>query len=211
MITPKVLDEVMNVNFGAFIALVRNITTKKHCNEGLSIVGISSISSQRGGASVTAYAASKAAADLLAQSYFRTYRFPVTISRCSNNYGPYQHLEKLIPAMIIRAQNNEKLPIYGKGINIRDWLHVYDHCTALDLILDHGKTGEVYKIGGNNKRTNQNVVNELYTTNWFDISYELSYQDDTFTEMSEGKQAFVILKLLLDFSTKKCPIPIDQT
>jgi len=104
------------------------------------------------------YAASKAAADLLAQSYFRTYRFPVTISRCSNNYGPYQHLEKLIPAMIIRAQNNEMLPIYGDGINIRDWLHVYDHCTALDLILDQGVVGEVYNIGGNNERTNLHVV-----------------------------------------------------
>ncbi len=107
------------------------------------------------------YAASKAAADLLAQSYFRTYRFPVTISRCSNNYGPYQHQEKLIPAMIIRAQNNEKLPIYGDGINIRDWLHVYDHCTALDQILDRGEIGEVYNIGGNNERTNLYVINRI--------------------------------------------------
>ncbi|HYE68974.1 MAG TPA: dTDP-glucose 4,6-dehydratase [Anaerovoracaceae bacterium] len=107
------------------------------------------------------YAASKAAADLLAQSYFRTYRFPVTISRCANNYGPYQHLEKLIPAMIIRAQNNEKLPIYGNGANIRDWLHVYDHCTALDQILDRGEIGEVYNIGGNNEKTNLYVVNRI--------------------------------------------------
>ena len=107
------------------------------------------------------YAASKAVADLLAQSYFRTYRFPVTISRCANNYGPYQHLEKLIPAMIIRAQNNEKLPIYGNGANIRDWLHVYDHCTALDQILDRGEIGEVYNIGGNNEKTNLYVVNRI--------------------------------------------------
>lgn len=107
------------------------------------------------------YAASKAAADLLAQSYFRTYRFPVTISRCSNNYGPYQHPEKLIPAMIIRALNNYRLPIYGEGINIRDWLHVYDHCTALDLILYRGEVGEVYNIGGNNERTNLDVVKRI--------------------------------------------------
>jgi len=104
------------------------------------------------------YAASKAAADLLAQSYFRTYGFPVTISRCSNNYGPYQFLEKLIPTMIVRALNNDKLPIYGEGTNVRDWLHVYDHCTALDLILDRGEIGEVYNIGGNNERTNLQVV-----------------------------------------------------
>lgn len=104
------------------------------------------------------YAASKAAADLLAQSYFRTYRFPVTISRCSNNYGPYQHPEKLIPSMVIRALNNYKMPLYGEGINVRDWLHVYDHCTALDLILEHGEAGEVYNIGGNNERTNLHVV-----------------------------------------------------
>lgn len=107
------------------------------------------------------YAASKAAADLLAQSYFRTYCFPVTISRCSNNYGPYQHPEKLIPAMIIRAQNNEKLPIYGNGNNIRDWLHVYDHCTALDRILDCGEIGEVYNIGGNNEKKNLYVVKRI--------------------------------------------------
>lgn len=104
------------------------------------------------------YAASKAAADLLAQSYFRTYRFPVTISRCSNNYGPYQFLEKLIPAMIVRALNGQKLPIHGTGHNIRDWLHVKDHCTALDRILNHGIPGEVYNIGGNNERTNLEIV-----------------------------------------------------
>ncbi|MBR0597169.1 dTDP-glucose 4,6-dehydratase [Sinanaerobacter chloroacetimidivorans] len=104
------------------------------------------------------YAASKAAADLLAQSYFRTYGFPVTISRCSNNYGPFQFLEKLIPSTIIRALKNQKLPIYGTGENIRDWLHVSDHCTAIDLILVQGKMGEVYNIGGNNERTNLQVV-----------------------------------------------------
>lgn len=104
------------------------------------------------------YAASKAAADLLAQSYFRTYGFPVTISRCSNNYGPFQFLEKLIPSVVARVLRGQKLPIYGTGLNIRDWLHVYDHCTALDLILTRGQTGEVYNIGGNNERTNLQVV-----------------------------------------------------
>lgn len=104
------------------------------------------------------YAASKAAADLLAQSYFRTYCFPVTISRCSNNYGPYQFLEKLIPAMIVRAWNGRSLPIYGDGRHIRDWLHVKDHCTALDRILEDGIPGEVYNIGGNNERTNLEIV-----------------------------------------------------
>jgi len=104
------------------------------------------------------YAASKASADLLALAYFRTYRFPVTISRCSNNYGPFQFPEKLIPAMVIRALNDKKMPIYGAGFHIRDWLYVYDHCTALDLILEHGEVGEVYNIGGNNERTNLHVV-----------------------------------------------------
>lgn len=107
------------------------------------------------------YAASKAAADLLAQSYYRTYGLPLTISRCSNNYGPYQFLEKLIPSMIVKALNDEKLPIYGKGNNIRDWLHVYDHCAALDLILQQGKLGEVYNIGGNNEKNNLEVVGTI--------------------------------------------------
>lgn len=104
------------------------------------------------------YAASKAAADLLAQSYFRTYGLPITISRCSNNYGPYQFIEKLIPSMIVKILNNERLPIHGKGINVRDWLHVYDHCSALDLILQNSSLGEVYNIGGNNEKNNLEVV-----------------------------------------------------
>ena len=104
------------------------------------------------------YAASKASADLLALSYHRTYGFPVTISRCSNNYGPYQHVEKLIPAMIVRSLADEKLPIYGDGKNVRDWLYVSDHCTALDRILEAGIPGQVYNIGGNNEKTNLEVV-----------------------------------------------------
>jgi dTDP-glucose 4,6-dehydratase len=107
------------------------------------------------------YAASKAAADLLALSYYRTYRFPVTLSRCSNNYGPYQHVEKLIPLMIVKALSQQPLPVYGTGKNIRDWLHVEDHCSALDTILFKGTPGEVYNIGGNNERTNLEVVKSI--------------------------------------------------
>lgn len=104
------------------------------------------------------YSASKASADMLVQAYFRTYSMPVTISRCSNNYGPYQFMEKLIPNMINKAVNNEKLTVYGQGLNVRDWLHVYDHCSAIDLILNNGKIGEIYNVGGHNEKTNIEVV-----------------------------------------------------
>ena len=104
------------------------------------------------------YSASKASADMLVKSYYRTYSLPITISRCSNNYGPYQHLEKLIPLMISKAINNDNLPVYGNGLNVRDWLHVYDHCTAIDLIIHEGKIGEIYNIGGNNEKSNLDVV-----------------------------------------------------
>ncbi|MBQ4240062.1 MAG: dTDP-glucose 4,6-dehydratase, partial [Oscillospiraceae bacterium] len=97
------------------------------------------------------YSSSKAAADLLALAYLRTYELPVTISRCSNNYGPYQFPEKLIPLMINNALNEKPLPVYGKGLNIRDWLYVEDHCKAIDLILRRGTVGEVYNIGGHNE------------------------------------------------------------
>lgn len=104
------------------------------------------------------YSASKASADLLVQAYYRTYKLPVTISRCSNNYGPYHFPEKLIPLMIANALNDKKLPVYGKGENVRDWLYVEDHCSAIDLIIRKGKIGEVYNIGGHNERTNLEVV-----------------------------------------------------
>jgi dTDP-glucose 4,6-dehydratase len=107
------------------------------------------------------YSASKAAADLLVLAYYRTYKLPVTISRCSNNYGPYQFPEKLIPLMIIRALNDEKLPVYGDGRNVRDWLYVEDHCSAIDLIIHKGRIGEVYNIGGHNERTNLEVVKTI--------------------------------------------------
>lgn len=104
------------------------------------------------------YSSSKAAADLFVQAYHRTYGLPVTISRCSNNYGPYHFPEKLIPLMISRALADQSLPVYGDGANVRDWLYVLDHCKAIDLIIRKGKVGEVYNIGGHNERTNLEVV-----------------------------------------------------
>lgn len=104
------------------------------------------------------YSASKASADLLVQAYHRTFKLPVTISRCSNNYGPYHFPEKLIPLMIANALYDKELPVYGKGENIRDWLYVEDHCSAIDLIIHKGRVGEVYNIGGHNEKTNLEVV-----------------------------------------------------
>ncbi|MDR2753046.1 MAG: dTDP-glucose 4,6-dehydratase [Oscillospiraceae bacterium] len=107
------------------------------------------------------YSASKAAADLLALAYFRTYGLPVTISRCSNNYGPYQFPEKLIPLMILKALEDKPLPVYGQGRNVRDWLHVEDHCRAIALVLLRGTPGEVYNVGGHNERDNLTVVKTI--------------------------------------------------
>lgn len=107
------------------------------------------------------YSASKASADLLAMAYHRTYGLPVTISRCSNNYGPYQFPEKLIPLMIANALADKPLPVYGTGENVRDWLYVEDHCRAIDMILENGKVGEVYNIGGHNERSNLDVVKTI--------------------------------------------------
>lgn len=107
------------------------------------------------------YSASKASADLLVQAYYKTFHLPVTISRCSNNYGPYHFPEKLIPLMIVNAWNDKPLPVYGKGENVRDWLYVEDHCQAIDLILCNGRVGEVYNIGGHNEKTNLEVVKTI--------------------------------------------------
>lgn len=104
------------------------------------------------------YSASKASADLLVMAYYRTYGLPVTISRCSNNYGPYHFPEKLIPLMITNALNDKPLPVYGNGENVRDWLYVEDHCKAIDLIIHDGKVGEVYNIGGHNEMKNIDIV-----------------------------------------------------
>ena len=104
------------------------------------------------------YSSAKAAADLFVLAYHRTYGLPVTVSRCSNNYGPYQFPEKLIPLIIYRASNDQTIPVYGTGENVRDWLYVEDHCSAIDLIIRNGKDGEVYNIGGHNEKTNLEVV-----------------------------------------------------
>ena len=104
------------------------------------------------------YSSSKAAADLLVLAYHRTYGLPVTISRCSNNYGPYHFPEKLIPLMIANALNDKPLPVYGEGLNVRDWLYVEDHCKAIDLIIHNGRVGEVYNVGGHNEKTNIEIV-----------------------------------------------------
>jgi dTDP-glucose 4,6-dehydratase len=107
------------------------------------------------------YSASKAAADLLVLAYHRTFKLPITITRCSNNYGPYHFPEKLIPLMISRALADQPLPVYGKGENVRDWIYVEDHCAAIDSVIRRGRVGEVYNVGGNSERTNLDVVNTI--------------------------------------------------
>lgn len=107
------------------------------------------------------YSASKAAADLLVQAYHRTFKLPMTISRCSNNYGPYQYPEKLIPVIIHKAIHDLPVPVYGRGINVRDWLYVEEHCEAIDIILKKGNVGEVYNIGGNQEKRNIDVVSSI--------------------------------------------------
>lgn len=104
------------------------------------------------------YSSSKAGADLLVMAYYRTFGLPITISRCSNNYGPYHFPEKLIPLMIINCLNDKKLPVYGEGLNVRDWLYVEDHCKAIDLIIHKGRIGEVYNVGGHNEMRNIDIV-----------------------------------------------------
>lgn len=104
------------------------------------------------------YSASKASADMMVRAYYETYGMPVNITRCSNNYGPYQHVEKLIPLMIMRCQKEEGLPVYGDGMQVRDWLYVEDHCSAIDAVLHKGQVGEVYNIGGNNEKANMEII-----------------------------------------------------
>lgn len=105
------------------------------------------------------YSASKASADMIVRSYFETYKLPVLTTRCSNNYGPYQYPEKLIPFFIMQLLKGEKVPVYGDGLNVRDWLYVYDHCSAIDTVLHKGRVGEVYNIGGHNEKTNLEITN----------------------------------------------------
>ena len=127
----------------------------------------------------SSYSSSKAAADLLVLSYFRTYGLPVTISRCSNNYGPYQYPEKLILLMIVNALNNQQLPVYGNGQNVRDWLYVEDHCRAIDLVIHKGREGEVYNIGGHNEMAIINIVKL--------ICKELGKSEDLITYVADRK------------------------
>ena len=107
------------------------------------------------------YAASKASADLLVKSYFKTYNLPINITRCSNNFGPYQYPEKLIPLFIINALQDRKLPVYGDGTNIRDWIYVKDHCKAVDLVMRKGEIGEIYNIGADNEKTNIEITRQI--------------------------------------------------
>lgn len=110
------------------------------------------------------YSASKASADMLVKSYIDTYQFPANITRCSNNYGPYQFPEKLIPLMFQNALTGKKLPIYGDGLNVRDWLYVMDHAKAISMVIDNGKLGEVYNVGGHNEKANIEIVNIILNT-----------------------------------------------
>ncbi len=110
------------------------------------------------------YSASKASADLLVRAYNETFKFPINITRCSNNYGPYQFPEKLIPLMIANCSNEKYLPVYGDGMQIRDWLHVRDHCSAIDTVLHKGKSGEIFNVGGNNEKANIEIVKLIIDT-----------------------------------------------
>ncbi|WP_446787720.1 dTDP-glucose 4,6-dehydratase [Macellibacteroides fermentans] len=121
------------------------------------------------------YSSSKAGSDLMVKAYFDTYKMPINITRCSNNYGPYQFPEKLIPLLINNCLNHKDLPVYGDGLNIRDWLYVEDHCKAIDITLERGRIGEVYNVGGHNERTNIQIVKTV-------ISYINEHVDKEVTE-----------------------------
>jgi len=121
------------------------------------------------------YSASKASSDLMVKAYFDTFQMPITITRCSNNYGPFQFPEKLIPLLINNAINHKELPIYGDGLNVRDWLYVEDHCKAIDMVINNGTIGEVYNVGGHNERKNIEIVKEV-------IEYLNREYDNTITE-----------------------------
>jgi len=123
------------------------------------------------------YSASKASADLLVRSYFETYKLPVLTTRCSNNYGPYQYPEKLIPFFISQLLAGEKVPVYGDGLNVRDWLYVYDHCEAIDVVLHKGTVGEVYNIGGHNEKTNMEITKLILSAMGKDES-SIKYVED---------------------------------
>jgi dTDP-glucose 4,6-dehydratase len=132
------------------------------------------------------YSSSKASADLLTLAYFFTYNLPVNITRCSNNYGPYQFPEKLIPLTILNCLNGKKIPVYGDGLNVRDWIHVEDHCSAIDLILHKGVVGEVYNVGANNERLNIEIVKLIIQT-LADMRPDLKVSEDLITYIEDRK------------------------
>jgi dTDP-glucose 4,6-dehydratase len=132
------------------------------------------------------YSASKASADLLTQSYFHTFNLPINITRCSNNYGPYQFPEKLIPLTILNCLKGKQIPVYGDGLNIRDWIHVDDHCSAIDLVLHKGVAGEVYNVGANNERSNIEIV-KLIVHILADLRPDLKLKEDLISFVEDRK------------------------
>jgi dTDP-glucose 4,6-dehydratase len=132
------------------------------------------------------YSSSKAAADLMVKAYFDTYKMPVNTTRCSNNYGPYQFPEKLIPLLINNCLNHKRLPIYGNGMNIRDWLYVEDHCKAIDIVINSGTLGEIYNIGGHNERTNIQIVKTIINYLSEKVDKEITERLITYVEDRKG-------------------------
>ncbi len=132
------------------------------------------------------YSSSKAGADLMVQAYFDTYKMPVNITRCSNNYGPYQFPEKLIPLLINNCLNHKNLPVYGDGMNIRDWLYVEDHCKAIDMVINNGRLGEVYNVGGHNERTNIQIVKTVINYLNENVDKEITEKLITYVEDRKG-------------------------
>jgi len=132
------------------------------------------------------YSASKASADMIVKAYYDTFQMPINITRCSNNYGPKQYPKKLIPLMINNALNRMPLPVYGDGMNIRDWLYVKDHCNAINIVLHQGKLGEIYNIGGNNERTNVQIVQLIIDYININMDYHIDSSVISFVEDRKG-------------------------
>lgn len=132
------------------------------------------------------YSSSKASADLIVKAYFDTYKMPINITRCSNNYGPYQFPEKLIPLVLNNCLNHKKIPVYGDGLNVRDWLYVEDHCKAVDMVINNGVIGEVYNIGGHNERTNIQIVQTIINYLHENVDQNITKELITFVEDRKG-------------------------
>jgi len=132
------------------------------------------------------YSASKTGSDLMVKAYFDTYKMPVNTTRCSNNYGPYQFPEKLIPLLINNSLNHKNLPVYGDGMNIRDWLYVEDHCKAIDMVINNGRVGEIYNVGGHNERTNMQIVKTVINYLNENVDKEITEKLITYVEDRKG-------------------------